>query len=145
MKKFLFSMFYTLALIVCLCPVYLKAQTPFPPGPLIATLRFEQGLCSVTTSTVIQPSAQNNTCSGAGVPSWMSNFNTYYCIFSIGSGGNVNWLASTSAGNPVTGTGVATQVWAGPGIYSITGRFNLVNFKMIAATATVTVYISCGY
>lgn len=145
MKRFLFSTFYTLALIVCLCPAYLKAQTPFPPGPLIATLRFEQGACSVTTGAVIQPSLQNNSCSGAGTPSWVSNFSTYYCVFSLGGASNLNWTATTLAVNPATGTGGAYQVWSGPGIYSITGRFNLLNFKMIAASATVTVHMSCGY
>lgn len=120
-------------------------QTPTPPGPPVATLRFDQGVCSVTTAAVITPSAQANNCGGAGTPSWITNPNTNYCLFSVGSTSNLNWNATQGGANPVTGTAIAAQVWAGPGIYSITGRFNLTNFKMIAASATVSVYLSCGY
>lgn len=151
MKKILLSLVYALSLLICITPPafaqvmpMMILQTPFPPGPPVATLRFEQGVCSVTSAAVIQPSLQVNACSGAGTPSWVSNLNTYYCVYSVGTTGNLNWTASTT-GTPVTGIGVAAQVWAGPGIYSINGRFNLLNFKMIATSATVSVQISCGY
>lgn len=113
--------------------------------PAVATIRFDQGPCSVTTTVVVQPSQQANGCGGAGTPSWITDRNTTYCLFSVASASGVNWTASVAGTTPTTGITPTGQTWAGPGIYSITGRLNLLNFKMIATTATTSVYISCGW
>jgi len=123
----------------------LLGQTPVPPGPPVPTLRFDQGVCSVTTAAVISPSIQNNACSGGGVPNRVLNPNTNYCLYTVGSASNLNWVGSFQGANPTTGTGGNYQVWTGPGLYSVQGRQNNLSMKFIAASATVTVFLTCGY